>query len=231
MSYANRHKQMLRKVAEALGPELCQQVAFVGGCTTGLFLTDEFTLEQVRATGDVDVIVGVVDTASFARLQAQLRELGFQESPDNDDPICAMRLGSLRVDFMPDDERILGFSNRWYKDALSSADDYQLTDEITIRLIKPVYFVATKLDAYLGRGGNNPLGSRDLEDLLNLFDGRSVLLAEIEQAESVLHQFIVVETKKLLESDDFAYAVQACAMGDSDREALVFERLEQVAQG
>jgi len=25
---------MLREVAEALGPELCQQVAFVGGCTT-----------------------------------------------------------------------------------------------------------------------------------------------------------------------------------------------------
>jgi len=231
VSYANRHKEMLIEVAEALGPKLCKQVAFVGGCTTGLFLTDDFTLEQVRATGDVDVIVGVVDTASFARLQAQLRELGFQESLDNDDPICAMRLGSLRVDFMPDDERILGFSNRWYKDALSSADDYQLTDVITIRLIKPVYFVATKLEAYLGRGGNNPLGSRDLEDLLNLFDGRSVLLAEIEQAESVLHQFIVVETKKLLESDDFAYAVQACAMGDSDREALVFERLEQVAQG
>lgn len=230
MSYANRHKEMLVMVAGALGPELCQQVAFVGGCTTGLFLTDHFTLEQVRLTDDVDVIVGVVDTASFARLQAQLRELGFQESLDNDDPICAMRLGSLRVDFMPDDERILGFSNRWYKDALSSADDYQLTDEITIRLIKPVYFVATKLEAYLGRGGNSPLSSRDLEDLLNLFDGRPVLLAEIEQAEPVLHQFIVAETKKLLESKDFAYAVQACALGDSDREALIFERLEQVAQ-
>lgn len=219
---------MLIEVAEALGSELCKQVAFVGGCTTGLFLTDDFTLEQVRATGDVDVIVGVVDTASFARLQAQLRELGFQDGLDNDDPICAMRLGSLRVDFMPDDEKILGFSNRWYKGALSSADDYQLTDKITIRLIKPVFFVATKLEAYLGRGGNNPLASRDLEDLLNLFDGRSVLLTEIEQAESDLRQFIAAEVKKLLGSNDFEYAVQACAMGDSDREALIFERLEQV---
>jgi len=231
LSDANRHIAMLVMVAEALGPALCQQVAFVGGCTTGLFLTDDFTLEQVRATDDVDIIIGVVGAASFARFQAQLRELGFQESLDNDDPICAMRLGSLRVDFMPDDENILGFSNPWYKDALSTAVDYPLTNEVTIRLIKPVYFVATKLEAYLGRGGNNPLGSHDLEDLLNLFDGRPVLLAEIEQAESGLRQFIAAEIQELLQSNDFAYAVQACALGDRDREALIFERLEKVAQG
>lgn len=218
-------------VAEALGPELCRQVAFVGGCTTGLFLTDEFTLEQVRFTDDVDVIIGVVDAASFARLQARLRELGFRDSLENDDPICAMRLGSLRVDFMPDDENILGFSNRWYKDALLSADDYSLTDKITIRLIKPVYFVATKLEAYLGRGRNDPLGSKDLEDLLNLFDGRSELLTEIEQAGASLRQFIAAEVKKLLGSSDFSYAVQACALGDGDRVELIFERLERVAQG
>lgn len=117
---------MLITVAKALGPELCQQVAFVGGCTTSLFLTNEFTREQVRHTDDVDVIVSLVGVASFARLQAQLRNLGFQESLDDEDPICAMKLGSLRVDFMPDDEKILGFSNQWYQDAWSCAENYEL---------------------------------------------------------------------------------------------------------
>ncbi|RDL48904.1 hypothetical protein BLJAPNOD_04363 [Ensifer sp. M14] len=28
-----------------------------------------------------------------------------------------MRLGALKVDFIPDDEKILGFSNRWYAKA------------------------------------------------------------------------------------------------------------------
>lgn len=229
MSNANRHKEMLVMVAEALGPELCQQVAFVGGCTTSLFLTDEFTREQVRHTDDVDVIVSLVGVASFARLQAQLRKLGFQESMDEDDPICAMKLGPMRVDFMPDDENILGFSNRWYQEAWSSAEDYELQDKLTIKLIKPVYFVATKLEAFLGRGGNDPLGSRDVEDLLNLFDGRSVLLTEIEEAEPHLRQFIAVEIRRLLENSDFEYAVQTCALGDIGRETLIFERLEQVA--
>lgn len=142
-----------------------------------------------------------------------------------------MRLGGLRVDFMPDDEKILGFSNQWYQGAWSSAEDYVLNDKVAIRLIQPVYFVATKLEAYLGRGRNDPLGSRDVEDLLNLFGGRPALLAEIEKAGPKLRQFIATEIRKLLERDDFAYAVQACALGDRDREALIFERLEQASQG
>jgi len=34
--------EMLEVVAQALGQQLCQEVAFVGGCTTALLLTDEF---------------------------------------------------------------------------------------------------------------------------------------------------------------------------------------------
>ena len=45
--------QMLQTVAQALGDELLQRLVFVGGCTTALFITDEVTLEDVRATDDV----------------------------------------------------------------------------------------------------------------------------------------------------------------------------------
>lgn len=34
---------MLEEVAQALGEELRSQVAFVGGCTTVLLITDEYT--------------------------------------------------------------------------------------------------------------------------------------------------------------------------------------------
>ncbi len=231
MSHANRYREMLIQVAEALGPELRQQMAFVGGCTTALLVTDDFTREQVRHTDDVDLIVHLVGYASYTRLQKQLHALGFRESFENDDPICAMRLGELRVDFMPDNEKILGFSNRWYRDALISAGDYPLTEGISIKLVKPVYFVATKLEAYLGRGDNDPLGSRDIEDLLNLFDGRPELLAEIKQAAPELRQYIAVEIEVLLDNSDFEYAVQSCALGDGDRETLIYERLEQAAKG
>ncbi|WP_233443175.1 hypothetical protein [Bradyrhizobium brasilense] len=118
---------MLETVAKALGDDLRGRLVFVGGCTTALFITDEITLEGVRATDDVDLIVDLVGHAQWAQLQEQLRQKGFAESPE-DDVICRMRLGNLKVDFMPDDESILGFSNRWYGKGIETAASHPLTD-------------------------------------------------------------------------------------------------------
>ncbi|MBN8413383.1 hypothetical protein [Halomonas litopenaei] len=46
MSLYDDQRAMSRRVAEALGDELRDQVAFVGGCTTGLLVTDALTREQ-----------------------------------------------------------------------------------------------------------------------------------------------------------------------------------------
>lgn len=78
-------QDMLERVATALGPELCQQMTFVGGCTTGLLLTDEFTLEQVRHTDDVDLIVHTLGYVGFAQLQEQLKTHGFSIPAANDE--------------------------------------------------------------------------------------------------------------------------------------------------
>ena len=48
MSEFNRHQEMLRLVAQALGKDLLDQVAFVGGCITGLLITDPMTKENAR---------------------------------------------------------------------------------------------------------------------------------------------------------------------------------------
>ena len=47
---------------------------------------------------------------------------------------------------------------------MQTATEHALTPEITIRLVAPVYFIATKLEAYKGRGGGYAMGSRDIED-------------------------------------------------------------------
>lgn len=230
MSLFNDQRAMLRQVAEALGKELREQVAFVGGCTTGLLLTDAFTREQVRSTDDVDLIVHVISHAGLLRIKESLKSRGFREPSlkDDDMPICAMKLGELRVDVMPDDDQVLGFSNRWYRQALESAEPVSLGGEITIRVVSPPLFVATKLEAYQGRGHGDPLESRDIEDILNLVDGRPELLNEVRASESELQAFIATELAQLLTNSDFEYAVQSQAR-DRDREALLFERLEALA--
>ena len=227
MNLFDDQRAMLRQVAEALGDELREQVAFVGGCTTGLLLTDAFTQEQVRSTDDVDLIVPVITYAEWHQLKKALKTRGFTEpsSLDEDAPICAMNLGKLRVDVMPDHEKVLGFSNRWYRQALESASPVSLGDDLTIRVVSPPLFVATKLAAYRGRGNEDPLESTDIEDILSLVDGRPELLGEVRASDHELQACIATDLAQLLANEAFGYAVQSQAR-DPDREGLLFERLE-----
>lgn len=172
---------MLETVAEAIGDDLRDRLVFVGGCTTALFITDPITLEDVRLTNDVDLIVDLAGYGEWIELEEQLFGKGFTISPQ-DKVICRMRLGELIVDFMPDDERILGFSNRWYAQGIETAVSHPLTGELEIKHLTAPLFIATKLEAYRGRGGDDPLGSHDLEDVVIVVDGREELLAEVQTA-------------------------------------------------
>ncbi|MBB1487540.1 hypothetical protein [Oceanospirillum sediminis] len=223
------HQQMLIQVAKALGADLLDQVTFVGGCTTGLLITDELILEQVRHTDDVDLIVHVIGYTDYQRLQKKLRQSGFSDASieDDDMPICAMKLGELRVDFMPDQD-VLGFSNIWYKSAMETAETHVLPDGTQIKVVNPVYFIATKIEAYKNRGNNDPMSSRDIEDLLNVVDGRDMLLEEIACASNDVKNYIQTELSTLLNHQDFVYAVQSQVHGDTDREEIVFQRLEAI---
>jgi predicted nucleotidyltransferase len=220
---------MLETVANALGDDLRKRLVFVGGCTTALFITDEVVLESVRATDDVDLIVDLVGRAQWAQLQNQLRKNGFTESPD-DDVICRMRLGDLKVDFMPDDESILGFSNRWYAKGIETAVTCSLTDALEIRRLTPELFVATKLEAYLGRGNNDILGSRDIEDILLIVDGREELVAEIQQADDDVRHFIAEQFKALLDDGAFEHFLEGNIKGPEGRVGIVRERFVAISE-
>jgi predicted nucleotidyltransferase len=220
-------KGMIEKVARALGDEMLGEVAFVGGCTTGLLVTDDVTKEAIRFTDDVDLIINVVGHTGWAEFQEKLKSKGFSIHIE-DEVICRMRLGELKVDFMPDDKDILGFSNQWYKQSLEQAQDYQLSDDFVIRLLTPPYFMATKLDAYKGRGNDDPLASHDMEDILNIVDGRQELIDEIKSADQDVRVFIASEIEELLAHDSIEYAVQGVVMGDTGRIDIIFERLEAI---
>jgi hypothetical protein len=83
MTVQGQLKEMLKTVAVTLGDELRARLVFVGGCTTALYITDPITLEGVRATDDVDLIVDLAGFAEWAELMDQLRERGFTESAED----------------------------------------------------------------------------------------------------------------------------------------------------
>jgi len=227
MKAFNKSHEMLVMVATALGDELLKDVAFLGGCTTGLFLTDVVSKEAVRYTDDVDLITHVVGYPGWLDFQKRIRKRGFKESME-DNINCRMRLEGLIVDFMPDDENILGYSNCWYREALKEAKEHTLTEHLIIKLITPVYFIATKLEAYNGRGKDDPMQSRDIEDILSVIDGRVELVEEIKCASGEIQKYVSKQLTNILKHPDIGYVVQSTAQGLSDREDIIFKRLESI---
>ena len=144
--------QLLEAAARALEP-LLGEVVFVGGCVTGLMITDP-AVAGTRPTTDVDVIAEVYSYAEYGALSDRLLELGLIQDARDGAPTCRWRSGDLTIDVMPIDEGVLGFANRWHRPAMESADRVELSG-LTLQLITPVYFVAAKLEAFHGRGGGD----------------------------------------------------------------------------
>src|SRR5262249_42054633 len=150
---------------------LLDDLVFVGGCVTGVLITDPAAAD-VRPTYDVDAIAEIGTYAEYAAFSARLRELGFGEDPREGAPICRWRHGKLILDVMPTDETILGFSNRWYVAAMVHSERIDLEKNLIVRIATAPYFLATKIEAFKGRGKNDYLASHDLEDLVAVIDGR-----------------------------------------------------------
>ena len=230
------HEYMVSRVARALGDDLVAETAFVGGCATALLVTDELVHTEVRFTDDVDVIVHVMGRGHWYQLERRLEDLGFRSSPiETDDPICRKRLRDgepheLIVDFMPDEPGILDFSNRWYAEALESALEVELGDGSRVRVVTSPYFLATKLDAYRGRGHGDLLLSQDVEDILNVVNGRDSLLEEVRESPLELQQAIAQGLQELMEHPSFDYAVASAVRDSPSRETRVFQKLDALVK-
>ncbi|NBR29603.1 MAG: hypothetical protein EBT83_14510, partial [Betaproteobacteria bacterium] len=116
--------ELIANVAEALG-DLRERFVFVGGCATGLLITDP-AAAPVRATRDVDAIVAVVSLADYQGLSEQLRARGFSQTLEEGEPPYRWTLSGMKLDVMPTADEILGFSNRWYAQAMQTANVVEL---------------------------------------------------------------------------------------------------------
>jgi len=211
---------MLSVVANRLGA-LKEQVVFLGGCTTGLFITD-VAAADVRATMDVDLIVEVAVSHDFHAIESAMRKLGFK--PDIESGIrCRWIVDDIIVDLMPTDETILGFSNRWYSDAIAHAADEILPDGQRISCVTAPYFIATKIEAFHGRGQGDFMAAHDFEDIVTVIDGRAELQAEIRGGEASLRRFIGETFQRWAASPDFFIALSSHLPPDGEsQKRLVF---------
>lgn len=212
----------LRRIAGALGT-LREQVVFVGGSVAGLLLTDPLA-EGVRATIDVDAIVEA-SRAAFHQLENELGERGFVRDMTSD-VICRWvhRESGLLFDLMPVDDAVLGFTNPWYAYAVQTAESLDIAEGVRIRLLSAVAFVATKLEAFASRGKGDFLASHDLEDVLNVVNGRDELVEEMAAAPASLKAFVARTFVGLLTNPDFENVLPGL-IAEPERADVVLARL------
>lgn len=225
----SNNEQMILEVARSLPSNLLDQVVFLGGSVVSLLITEPGFI-GIRSTKDVDLIIDA-NRPNYHKFESSLQSAGFKQVIDEDPPvICRWRINSVLVDVMPCDSAILGFSNKWYSAAVKHAQK-RLLQNIEIRLVTAPYFLATKVEAFLSRGNNDFMASSDMEDIITLLDGRSEIVAEIEQSEKLLQAFLIKTFTAWLSKNAFVEALPGHLPPDSasqDRLPIILARIKRV---
>ena len=223
--------QMLDVVAQRLGDDLCSRLVFLGGAVAGLLITDP-AQPSIRPTEDVDLLAQLLGRAGYYALEAELRSRGFQQDMRVGAPICRWTVDDVTVDVMPTLPDVLGFSNRWYPLACETAWTATLPSGRRIQVITAPAFVATKLEAFAGRGQGDFLFSHDMADIVSVIDGRDSLLVEMQQSTAQLRQQVGAAIAQLMRSRAFLESLPGHLPGDAASQARLPElqaKLEQLA--
>lgn len=195
---------MLHFAAHKLG-SLNDNLVYLGGCVIALYITSSAALD-VRPTIDVDCIVDVCSLMEYHEFTKRLREKGFFQSP-NDSFMVRWRYDDIILDVVPANEKILGFSNRWYQEAFSHAIRHQISKNLSIKLLLPTYFIATKLEAFKARGDGDFYASHDLEDIVTVIYGRDSIVNEMISASEHLYAYLRESFRSLLNNEQFLLAL------------------------
>lgn len=221
--------RLLQFVAKKLGV-LLEEVVFLGECTTSLFITDTAS-PDVRYTLDVDCIIDVISSSQYYQFESNLMKQGFKKSMQ-DEVTCRWHYDDVILDVMPTDEKVLGFSNRWYKSAMKNSVKHSIAADLQINTVTSPYFLATKLEAFKSRGNMDFLVSHDFEDIVSIIDGRSELIDEIEQSDQDVKGYLTGTFQNIYEQHAFhdslpGHFIQYGSLAD-DRITLFLARVEQI---
>lgn len=181
------HVRRIKEVALRLD-YLLKDVVFVGGSVVALY-ADDPAADEVRPTDDVDIVVGISTTHGFYDFEAKIRKQGFLNDIDSG-VICRYKVNDIVVDVMPLEERVLGFTNQWYKNGVEESFLYEIDSGIFIRLMPFHYFIASKIEAHFNRNRKDLRTSKDFEDIVYSFDSRQDPLTDLQKAEGEAKEFL-----------------------------------------
>lgn len=220
MSKNPNSKEIIKIIAKALG-ELNDGAVFVGGATVPFYLP-EIYITQARPTEDVDVVMEIVGRQKNSANEKKLREKGFRNDMSEGAPACRWIYRDFKVDIMSSDVSALGFTNQWYQEGIERSIEIESLP-VKVNIFSLPYFIATKIDAFKGRGNSDYLGSPDMEDIISVLEVSPVekFEAMLNQCSSKLQMYLKKEFKSLLRSSDFIDALPGAVFNRANKTAAV----------
>jgi predicted nucleotidyltransferase len=194
----DHHTNILRikAVANALN-SLNEKVVFIGGATVSLYVNRP--VMEIRPTDDVDVIIEILNYKERAELEERLREIGFSNDIDSG-IVCRYKIHGIVVDIMPTNDPSIGFSNKWYQEGFENSVDYKIDEYCSVKILDAPYFIATKIEAFKGRGKNDGRTSQDFEDIVFVLENRESIWQEINELEGDISTYLKNEIKEMLKN-------------------------------
>jgi len=220
---------MLQTVANGL-EELKEDMVFIGGAVAQLY-ADDPAATDIRATLDIDCVVEASTRIEYNKLERSLESKGFAHDTTPKAPICKWIYKDIKVDVMPMEESILGFSNKWYNEGIENKVQIALPDKTDIYIFSPEYYLASKFEAHNGRGGKDLRQSHDFEDIIYLFDNCTNILEVVKKASGKVKEYLKEQCRALLDYDNLIEGVE-CALplrSDSDRTEMIIDMIQSIA--
>jgi predicted nucleotidyltransferase len=204
--YSNiNHIANLQIISSAL-QEINDDVIYVGASVAELYANNP-ELSEIRPTYDVDCIIELSSYHKYSILEDKLRRKGFKHDLSSSSVICRWIFQGVIVDIMPTDEKILGFSNKWYIEGAKTKQKRELPNGNIIHILSPQFYLASKLEAHLSRGGNDLRQSHDFEDIIYILENCSLLTDNITN--NSVKVFLQNEFSKLLQNNNLEEAVES----------------------
>lgn len=221
-------EQRLQQVSESL-PVILDRLVFVGGGVTEILISDSAG-RKPRPTEDLDCIIELASRVEYYKVEEHLRKAGYRNDPSIPPILCRWIKESLILDVMPTLEEILGFTNIWYRDAVVHPLRFALPNGLSVNIIHPVYFFATKTEAFRSRGREDFRASHDFEDIVALVNGRAELVPEMKNAEQKVLKAMREFWLPKMESANMTASIKEHldAYEDVERMPIVVDRFKEM---
>ena len=143
-----------------------------------------------------------------------------------DEIICRWHYDDIILDVMPTNEKILGFGNIWFKEALDNSVAHNVFTDLIIKSVTAPYFLATKIEAFIERGNNDFFASHDFEDLITVIAGRIEIIAEIAASNNSLKKYLKEKFINFTQDNQFELALP----GHVNDGPITMQRVQTVQQ-